>query len=68
MTTKRETILARIATVLAGTKSAIGFAEVELQYNDQKPHQLFLNHKDTVEQTTSLPTLDHTLTVRFSVI
>ena len=71
MTTKRETILARIATVLTGTTGVsdrIYRSRVTALQRSETPSIIFEPQSDSVEQTTSLPTLDHTLPVRISVI
>ena len=71
MTTKRETILARIATVLAGTtgvSNRIFRSRTTAFTRGETPSIVIEPQRDTVEQTTSLPTLDHQLTVRISVI
>ena len=71
MTTKRETILARIATVLAGTTGVsdrIYRSRVTALQRTETPSIIFEPQSDSVEQVASLPTLDHTLTVRFSVV
>ena len=71
MTTKRETILARIATVLAGTTGVsdrIFRSRTTALTRAETPSIIIEPQNDVVEQTTSLPTLDHTLTVRLSVV
>ena len=71
MTTKRETILARIATVLAGTTGVsdrIFRSRTTAFTRGETPSIVIEPQRDTVDQMTSLPTLDHQLTVRISVI
>lgn len=71
MTTKRETILARIATVLAGTTGVSDriFRSRKTAFTrGETPSIVIEPQRDTVDQMTSLPTLDHQLTVRISVI
>ena len=71
MTTKRETILARIATVLAGTTGVsdrIFRSRTTAFTRNETPSLVIEPQSDTVEQNTSLPTLHHNLSVRISVI
>lgn len=71
MTTKRETILARIATVLVnttGVSDRIFRSRTTALTRAETPSIIIEPQNDVVEQTTSLPTLDHTLTVRISVV
>ena len=68
MTTKRETILARIATVLAGTTGVsdrIYRSRVTALQRTETPSIIFEPQSDSVEQVASLPTLDHTLNSTF---
>jgi hypothetical protein len=63
MTTKREQIMARLLTTLANTTG------VSTRIYRSRVVPLILEPvSDIVEQNTSLPTLDHSLTVRVSVI
>ena len=71
MTTKRETILARIATVLAGTTGVSDriFRSRQTAFTRSETPSLIIEpQSDTVEQNTSLPTLHHTLSVTISVV
>jgi len=71
MTTKRESILADIASSLAGTVqvgSRIYRSRVEPLARGESPAIVVEPVSDTAEQNTSLPTLDWSLTVRVSVI
>jgi hypothetical protein len=71
MTTKRETILARIATVLSGTTGVsdrIFRSRTTAFTRAETPSIVIEPQSDSVEQTTSLPTLHHTLGVRISVV
>ncbi len=71
MTTKRENILARLLTTLAGTTNVgtrIYRNRVIPITRGESPALILEFVSDTVEQNTSLPTLDHTLTVKLSVI
>ena len=71
MTTKRETILARIATVLAGTTGVsdrIFRSRTTAFTRNETPSLVIEPQSDTVEQNTSLPTLHHNLSVRISVV
>ena len=71
MTTKREQIMARLLTTLANTTgvSTRIYRSRVVQLSRGESHALVLEPvSDTVEQNTSLPTLDHFLTVRKSAI
>lgn len=71
MTTRRESILARIATVLAGTtgvSTRIYRSRVEPLSRGESPALVIEPINDQAEQNTSLPTLDWSMTVRISVI
>lgn len=71
MTTKRETILARIATVLAGTTGVsdrIFRGRTTAFARSETPSLIIEPQNDVVEQNTSLPTLDHRLKVVISVL
>ena len=71
MTTKRETILARITTVLAGTTGVsdrIFRSRTTAFTRTETPSIVIEPQSDSVEQNTSLPTLHHTLSVTISVI
>ena len=71
MTTKRETILARIATVLAGTTGVSDriFRSRQTAFTRTETPSLIIEPQtDTAEQNTSLPTLHHTLSVTISVV
>jgi len=71
MTTKREQILARIATTLAGTtgvSTRIYRSRVEPLTRGESPAIVIEPINDTAEQNTSLPTLDWSLVVRIAVI
>lgn len=71
MTTKRETILARIATVLAGTTGVsdrIFRGRTTAFARSETPSIVIEPQNDVVQQETSLATLDHTLTVVISVV
>jgi len=71
MTTKRESILAQIASTLSGTTnvgSRIYRSRVEPLTRGESPALVIEPISDTVEQNTSLPTLDWSLTVRVAVI
>jgi hypothetical protein len=71
MTTKRESILAQIATTLAGTtgvSTRIYRSRVEPLARGESPAIVIEPINDTAEQNTSLPTLDWSLTVRIAVI
>lgn len=71
MTTKRETILARITTVLAGTTGVsdrIFRSRTTAFTRTETPSIVIEPQNDSVEQNTSLPTLHHTLSVTISVV
>jgi len=71
MTTKRESILAAIATTLAGTtgvSTRIYRSRVEALARQESPAIVIEPINDTAQQNTSLPTLDWSLTVRVAVI
>jgi hypothetical protein len=71
MTTRRESILARIETVLAGTtgvSTRIYRSRVEPLARGESPAIVIEPVQDQAEQNTSLPTLDWSLTVRIAVI
>tara|TARA_R100000655_G_scaffold22255_1_gene45142 strand:- start:308 stop:733 length:426 start_codon:yes stop_codon:yes gene_type:complete len=71
MTTKREQILARLLATLAnttGVSTRIYRSRVVPLTRGESPALVLEPVSDTVEQNTSLPTLDHTLTVKISVI
>jgi len=71
MTTRRESILTAIATVLAGTtgvSTRIYRSRVEPLTRGESPALVIEPISDTAEQNTSLPKLDWSLTVRVSVI
>jgi len=71
MTTKREQIMARLLTVLAnttGVSTRIYRSRTVPLTRGESPALILEPVSDTVEQNTSLPTLDHSLTVRVSVI
>ena len=71
MTTKRESILADIASSLAGTVqvgSRIYRSRVVPLSRGESPAIVVEPVSDTAQQNTSLPTLDWSLTVRVSVI
>ena len=71
MTTKREQILARLLITLAnttGVSTRIYRSRVVPLTRGESPALVLEPVSDTVEQNTSLPTLDHTLTVKISVI
>ena len=71
MTTRREDILAEIATTLAGTSGVstrIYRSRVEPLTRGESPALVIEPISDTAQQNTSLPTLDWSLTVRISVI
>ena len=70
MTTKRETILTTISSVLVGTTGVsdrIFRARQTAFTRSETPSLIIEPQSDTVEQNTSLPTLHHTLTVSISV-
>lgn len=71
MTTKRESILADIASSIAGTVqvgSRIYRSRVEPLARGESPAIVIEPVSDSAVQNTSLPTLDWSLTVRVSVI
>ncbi len=71
MTTRRETILAAVASALTGTtgvSTRIYRSRVEPMSRSESPAIVIEPVSDTAEQNTSLPTLDWSLTVRISVI
>lgn len=71
MTTRRETILAAVRTALTGTAQVgarIYRSRVEPMARAESPAIVIEPVGDTAEQTTSLPMLDWSLTVRVSVI
>lgn len=71
MATRRETILAAVATALAGTtgvSTRIYRSRVEPMARAESPAIVIEPVNDIAEQNTSLPTLDWSLTVRISVI
>ena len=71
MTTKREKIIARVLTVVTPTTGISNRAyrdRVTALTRSETPSILLEVVSDTAEQTTSMPTLDWTLTIRCSVI
>lgn len=71
MTTRREDILAEIASTLAettGVSTRIYRSRVEPLTRGESPALVIEPISDTAEQNTSLPKLDWSLTVRISVI
>jgi len=71
MTTRRETILAAVRTALTGTtgvSTRIYRSRVEPMARAESPAIVVEPVSDSVEQNTSLPTLDWSLTVRVAVI
>ena len=71
MTTKRESILNQIATTLAPTAGITGRiyrSRVSALARAESPAIVVEPIRDDVEQNTSLPTLDWTLTVRVAII
>jgi len=71
MTTRRENILAQIATALTGTtgvSTRIYRSRVEPLTRGESPALVIEPISDSAEQNTSLPKLDWNLTVRVSVI
>jgi len=71
MTTRRENILAQIATALTGTtgvSTRIYRSRVEPLTRGESPALVIEPISDSAEQNTSLPQLDWSLTVRVSVI
>lgn len=71
MTTKREQILSAIAATLsatAGVSSRIYRSRVEPLTRAESPALIVEPVSDVTAQNTSLPTLDHTLSVRVVLI
>ena len=72
MATKRETILARILTVVTPTAGISSRAyrsrQVPLNNRSQLPAIIVEPVTDSAEQNTSLPKLDWSLTVRVNII
>jgi hypothetical protein len=71
VTTRRETILAAMRTALTGTVEVgtrIYRSRVEPLARNESPAIVIEPISDTAEQTTSLPKLDWSLTVRVAVI
>ena len=71
MTTKRESILAAVASTLAGTAGVgtrIYRSRVEPFGRGESPAIVIEPVSDTPEQNTSLPTLDWTLRIRIVVV
>ena len=71
MTTRRELILAAIASTLTGTtgvSTRIYRSRVEPLSRGESPALVIEPINDTAEQNTSLPKLDWSLTVRIAVI
>lgn len=71
MATKREQILSAIRTALVGTTGVgtrIYRSRVEPVARAESPAVIVEPVRNLVAQNTSLPTLDHTLTVRIVVI
>lgn len=71
MTTRRESILAAVATALAGTtgvSTRIYRSRVEPLSRGESPALVIEPIGDSAQQNTSLPTLDWSLTVRVAVI
>ncbi len=71
MTTKRETILAAIATTLAGTTnvgSRIFRSRADPLARGETPALVIEPINDQASQNTSLPTLDWSLLVRIAVV
>lgn len=71
MTTRREQILSAIVTALAGTTgvgSRIYRSRVDPVSRAESPALIIEPVNDVPSQNTSLPTLDHLLTVRVLVI
>lgn len=71
MTTKRERILAAVASALAGTTSVstrIYRSRVEPISKAESPAIVIEPLSDTASQNTALPTLDWAMTVRVTVI
>ena len=71
MTTRRESVLAAIASALTGTtgvSTRIYRSRVEPLSRGESPALVIEPISDTAEQNTSLPKLDWSLTVRIAVI
>ena len=71
MTTRRESILAKIKTTLAGTTGVgtrIWRSRVQALARQESPAIVIEPISDSAEQNTSLPKLDWSLTVRVAVI
>lgn len=71
MTTKREQILSAIRTALVGTTGVgtrIYRSRVEPVARAESPALIVEPVRNIVAQNTSLPTLDHTLTIRIVLI
>jgi len=71
MTTKREQILAQIATTLASTTGVTGRvyrSRVTALARAESPSLIIEPVSDTCQQVTSLPKLDWTLRVRVTVV
>ena len=71
MTTKRESILAAIATALVGTtgvSTRIYRSRVEPITRGESPAIVIEPISDSAQQNTALPTLDWSLVVRIAVI
>ena len=71
MTTRRESILAKIKTTLAGTtgvSTRIWRSRVQALARQESPAIVIEPISDSAEQNTSLPKLDWSLTVRVAVI
>lgn len=71
MTTRRESILAKIKTTLAGTtgvSTRIWRSRVQALARQESPAIVIEPISDSAEQNTSLPKLDWSLTVRVSVV
>ena len=71
MTTRRESILAKIKTTLAGTTGVgtrIWRSRVQALARQESPAIVIEPINDSAEQNTSLPKLDWSLTVRVAVI
>jgi hypothetical protein len=71
MTTKRERILAAVASALAGTtgvSTRIYRSRVEPISKAESPAIVIEPLSDTASQNTALPTLDWAMTVRITVI
>jgi hypothetical protein len=71
MTTRRESILAKIKTTLAdttGVSTRIWRSRVQALARQESPAIVIEPISDSAEQNTSLPKLDWSLTVRVAVI